>query len=82
MWFLRVLHRFPFSKTSKSYRACFFHVRDFMPQCVTDFSPFTVRIRPGRMMEEMSKSGKNECMKNPSVTGKSSSSSNTSRCEH
>lgn len=48
-------------------------VRDFMPRCVTDFSPFIVRIRPGRMREETSKSGNN--MKNPSLTGQSSTSS-------
>lgn len=49
-------------------------VRDFMPHCVTDFSPFTVRVRPGRRREETVK-GSN---KNPSLTGQSSTSSTTS----
>lgn len=46
-----------------------------MPQCVTDYSPFTVRIRPGRMREETAKNGNT---RNPSLTGKSSTSSNNS----
>ncbi|XP_075238567.1 polyphosphoinositide phosphatase FIG4 isoform X2 [Lycorma delicatula] len=46
-------------------------VRDFMPHCVTDFSPFTVRVRPGRRREDKG-------MKNPSLTGQSSTSSTTS----
>ncbi|XP_039285340.1 polyphosphoinositide phosphatase [Nilaparvata lugens] len=47
--------------------------RDFMPHCVTDFSPFTVRVRPGRRREDTAK-----VMKNPSLTGQSSTSSTTS----
>ncbi|XP_068081775.1 polyphosphoinositide phosphatase isoform X2 [Anabrus simplex] len=51
-------------------------VRDFMPHCTTDFSPFTVRARPGRRREESTpKAG---TMKNPSLTGQSSTSSTTS----
>lgn len=46
-----------------------------MPQCVTDFSPFTVRGRPSRRTEETAKNGS---IKNPSLTGKSSTSSNNS----
>uniref|UniRef100_A0A1B6BYX7 SAC domain-containing protein n=1 Tax=Clastoptera arizonana TaxID=38151 RepID=A0A1B6BYX7_9HEMI len=49
-------------------------VRDFMPNCVTDYSPFTVRVRPGRRREEATKGGN----KNPSLTGLSSTSSTTS----
>lgn len=46
-----------------------------MPQFALDFSPFVVRIQPGRMMEETATNGN---MKNPSMTGKSSTSSNNS----
>jgi hypothetical protein len=54
--------------------------RDFMPHFTTNFSPFTVRIRPGRRREETSSKG--GTMKNPSLTGQSSTSSATSsaRC--
>ncbi|XP_014283079.1 polyphosphoinositide phosphatase [Halyomorpha halys] len=51
-------------------------VRDFMPNCVTDYSPFTVRVGPGRRREENSKG-----FKNPSVSGQSSTSSATSSDE-
>ncbi|PNF18464.1 Polyphosphoinositide phosphatase [Cryptotermes secundus] len=50
--------------------------RDFMPHFTTNFSPFTVRIRPGRRREETSSKG--GTMKNPSLTGQSSTSSTTS----
>ncbi|EFA02109.1 polyphosphoinositide phosphatase [Tribolium castaneum] len=48
-------------------------VRDFMPNCTTDYSPFIIRIRPVRRREENSNKG--FAMKNPSVTGQSSTSS-------
>ncbi|XP_076766881.1 polyphosphoinositide phosphatase FIG4 isoform X2 [Xylocopa sonorina] len=51
-------------------------VRDFMPHFTTSFSPFAVRIRPGRRREETG--NKNLNMKNPSMTGQSSTSSTTS----
>lgn len=51
-------------------------VRDFMPHFTTSFSPFAVRIRPGRGREEAG--SKNLNMKNPSMTGQSSTSSTTS----
>ena len=47
-----------------------------MPNFTTDFSPFAVRIRPGRRREETSSKG--GTMKNPSLTGQSSTSSTTS----
>ncbi|CAH0383130.1 unnamed protein product [Bemisia tabaci] len=52
-------------------------VRDFMPHCVTDYSPFRVRIRPGRMREETA-SKANTNMKNPSLTGHCSTGSTAS----
>ncbi|XP_078036880.1 polyphosphoinositide phosphatase FIG4 isoform X2 [Augochlora pura] len=51
-------------------------VRDFMPHFTTNFSPFAVRVRPGRRREETG--NKNLNMKNPSMTGQSSTSSTTS----
>ncbi|XP_029042944.2 polyphosphoinositide phosphatase isoform X1 [Osmia bicornis bicornis] len=51
-------------------------VRDFMPHFTTSFSPFAVRVRPGRRREETG--NKNLNMKNPSMTGQSSTSSTTS----
>lgn len=51
-------------------------VRDFMPHFTTSFSPFVVRVRPGRRREEAG--GKNLNIKNPSMTGQSSTSSTTS----
>lgn len=51
-------------------------VRDFMPHFTTNFSPFTVRVRPGRRREETG--SKNTNMKNPSLTGQSSTSSTAS----
>lgn len=55
---------------------CAFLCRDFMPHFTTNFSPFTVRIRPGRRREETSLKGRT--MKNPSLTGQSSTSSTAS----
>nr|XP_033338065.1 polyphosphoinositide phosphatase isoform X2 [Megalopta genalis] len=49
-------------------------VRDFMPQCTTNFSPFAVRVR--RRRGEID--NKNLNMKNPSMTGQSSTSSTIS----
>lgn len=51
-------------------------VWDFMPNCTTDYSPFIVRARPGRRSEESTSRG--SIMKNPSLTGQSSTSSTTS----
>ncbi|XP_046388999.1 polyphosphoinositide phosphatase isoform X3 [Ischnura elegans] len=51
-------------------------VRDYMPHFTTNFSPFTVRVRPGRRREESSAGG--ERTKNPSLTGQSSTSSTNS----
>lgn len=50
--------------------------RDFMPHFTTNFSPFVVRVRPGKRREETTK--KNSSVKNPSLTGQSSTSSTTS----
>ncbi|CAG9859794.1 unnamed protein product [Phyllotreta striolata] len=49
-------------------------IRDFMPSFTTNYSPFTLRIRPVRRREE----NKSNIMKNPSVTGQSSLSSTAS----
>ncbi|KAK9499830.1 hypothetical protein O3M35_002791 [Rhynocoris fuscipes] len=46
-------------------------VKDFAPHCVTDVSPFTVRIGPGRRRDDIVKG-------NPSLTGHCSTTSNTS----
>jgi len=51
--------------------------RDFMPNFTTDFSPFAVRIRPGKRREELS-SKKALALKNPSLTGHCSTSSTAS----
>ncbi|KAJ8674118.1 hypothetical protein QAD02_005380 [Eretmocerus hayati] len=51
-------------------------VRDFMPHFTTNFSPFAVRVRPGRRREEAG--NKNSNLRNPSLTGQSSTSSTTS----
>ncbi|XP_050428288.1 polyphosphoinositide phosphatase isoform X2 [Adelges cooleyi] len=60
-----------FSVMSESYAFEINHsVRDFMPNCVTDFSPFSMRIRPGRKWEQIS-----DKTKNPSMTGSSSTNS-------
>ena len=57
-----------------AYKICNF-IRDFMPNCTTNYSPFSVRVRPGRRREEGSYKN---VMKNPSLTGQSSTSSATS----
>lgn len=49
-------------------------VRDVMPNFTTDFSPFSVRVRPGKRREEMGVT----VSTNPSVTGHSSTSSTAS----
>ncbi|XP_023722312.1 polyphosphoinositide phosphatase isoform X3 [Cryptotermes secundus] len=71
-------HRpYEFSLLSEMFAYKISHsVRDFMPHFTTNFSPFTVRIRPGRRREETSSKG--GTMKNPSLTGQSSTSSTTS----
>ncbi|KAK0080798.1 hypothetical protein PV326_007984 [Microctonus aethiopoides] len=51
-------------------------VRDFMPHFTTNFSPFAVRVRPGRRREETGNKRGN--MTNPSMTGQSSTSSTAS----
>ncbi|XP_054263267.1 polyphosphoinositide phosphatase-like isoform X2 [Macrosteles quadrilineatus] len=66
-----------FSELNETYSNNISHsVRDFMPHCVTDFSPFTVRVRPGRRREETAKGANTG--KNPSLTGQSSTSSTAS----
>ncbi|KAJ9595423.1 hypothetical protein L9F63_013382, partial [Diploptera punctata] len=71
-------HRpYEFSLLSDTFAYKISHsVRDFMPHFTTNFSPFTVRVRPGRRREETSSKG--GTMKNPSLTGQSSTSSTTS----
>ncbi|XP_060530474.1 polyphosphoinositide phosphatase isoform X2 [Cylas formicarius] len=51
-------------------------VRDFMPSFTTNYSPFTVRVRPVKRREDVSQKG--NTMKNPSVSGQSSTSSTAS----
>ncbi|CAG7836139.1 unnamed protein product [Allacma fusca] len=56
-------------------------VRDFMPHFTTDYSPFAIRIRPGKRQEEInSKKAAHKIisLKNPSIVGVSSASSQTS----
>lgn len=53
-------------------------VRDFMPNFTTNYSPFTLRLRPVRRRDDNSSRGYNASMKNPSVTGQSSSFSTAS----
>jgi len=55
-------------------------VRDYMPNCTVDFSPFSVRIRLGKRQEENigKKSNKGASFKNPSILGLSYVSSSTS----
>ncbi|KAK2719450.1 polyphosphoinositide phosphatase-like isoform X2 [Artemia franciscana] len=49
-------------------------VRDFMPNFTTDFSPFSVRIRPGKRRDTLNSSKKVIHVKNPSLSGRSSAS--------
>ncbi|KAF5294867.1 hypothetical protein FQR65_LT10665 [Abscondita terminalis] len=51
-------------------------IRDFMPNFTINYSPFTIRVRPGKRREESSNKG--GFMKNPSLTGQSSTSSTAS----
>ncbi|XP_058795329.1 polyphosphoinositide phosphatase isoform X2 [Phymastichus coffea] len=51
-------------------------VRDFMPHFTTNFSPFVVRIRPGKRREDSQ--SRNINFKNPSMTGQCSTSSTPS----
>lgn len=56
-------------------------VRDFMPNFTTDFSPFVVRIRPGKRQEEnigKKAAAKVASHKNPSIMGLSSTGSTNS----
>ena len=56
-------------------------VRDFMPNFTTDYSPFTIRIRPGKRQEEINSkkaASKIISLKNPSIVGVSTTSSQTS----
>lgn len=48
-------------------------VRDFMPNCTVNYSPFALRSRPDKRREEVMQKG--NTIKNPSVTGQSSTSS-------
>lgn len=79
LWFIYIFFCRPYelSLLSEVYAYKISHsVRDFMPHFTTSFSPFAVRIRPGRRREETG--NKNLNMKNPSMTGQSSTSSTTS----
>ncbi|KZS16333.1 polyphosphoinositide phosphatase [Daphnia magna] len=70
---------FEFTVVSDLFGVTISHsVRDFMPNnCGTDFSPFAVRVRPGKRREELS--SKNAlALRNPSLTGQSSTSSTAS----
>ncbi|XP_074039446.1 polyphosphoinositide phosphatase FIG4 isoform X2 [Leptinotarsa decemlineata] len=53
-------------------------IRDFMPNFTTNYSPFTLRVRPVRRREENSNKTGTNAMKNPSVTGQSSTCSTAS----
>jgi hypothetical protein len=54
-------------------------VRDFMPNFTSIYSPFVVRVRPGKRQEENTgkKANKILSLKNPSIMGLSSASSST-----
>ncbi|XP_012271365.1 polyphosphoinositide phosphatase isoform X2 [Orussus abietinus] len=71
-------HRpYEFSLMSEVYAYQISHsVRDFMPHFTTNYSPFAVRVRPGRRREEAG--SKHVNMKNPSMTGQSSTGSTAS----
>ena len=51
-----------------------------MPHFTTNFSPFAVRVRPGRRREEAG--NKNINIKNPSLTGQSSTNSTASSARY
>lgn len=55
-------------------------VRDYMPHFTTDESPFSVRRRPGKRQEELSRSHSSgsQSPKNPNMTGQASTSSTAS----
>ncbi|KAK4293153.1 hypothetical protein Pmani_034130 [Petrolisthes manimaculis] len=60
-------------------------VRDYMPHFTTDESPFSVRRRPGKRQEELSRTQSNSpsstslsAPKNPNMTGQASTSSTAS----
>ncbi|XP_063610918.1 polyphosphoinositide phosphatase-like [Penaeus indicus] len=55
-------------------------VRDYMPNFTTDESPFSVRRRPGKRQEELSRnqSSGSPSQKNPTMTGQASTSSTAS----
>lgn len=54
-------------------------VRDYMPHFTTDESPFSVRRRPGKRQEELSRSqSTSPAIKNPGMTGQASTSSTAS----
>lgn len=50
-------------------------IRDFMPNCTINYSPFIVRVGHGRKREETARKG--DTAKNPCLTGKSSTGSST-----
>ena len=63
-----------------------FHIpnscRDFMPNFTADYSPFSVRFRPGKRKESlMGSSGSKIPPPNPSVSGRASTSSASSEME-
>ena len=49
-----------------------------MPNFTTDESPFSIRRRPGKRQEELSRGQSVSNLKNPSMTGQASTSSSTS----
>ncbi|XP_076064117.1 polyphosphoinositide phosphatase FIG4 [Oratosquilla oratoria] len=56
-------------------------VRDYMPNFTTDESPFSVRRRPGKRQEELSRHTQNSLpvtIKNPNMSGQASTSSTAS----
>lgn len=55
-------------------------VRDYMPNFTTDESPFSVRRRPGKRQEELSRNQSSSLSspKNPGISGQASTSSTTS----
>ncbi|CAL4066485.1 unnamed protein product, partial [Meganyctiphanes norvegica] len=53
-------------------------VRDYMPNFTTDDSPFSVRRRPGKRQEELSRNQGISTQKNPVMSGKASTESTAS----